>query len=509
MACREMDDLLGVTIRLLVRASRLDMGALRVGEAGRLYTRASVGLDEEVSARFSSPCADAVAPSFQAISLTDPRVSDTMRALGAERAYWLDMSHEGLPIGACFGSRDVAELAADRIEHLESLGKLASEAIGRCHELQVIDDRLRSREQGLANVAHDLKNAINAVALSAAVLELKLDANSPQQSILERITRNTRRATHMLESLVSSAQIDAGQLALTWEFLDPAELVLAVAEAQQDAGLGQGVIMATDLEPALAPVRADRERLHEVFENLVGNALKFTGSGGTITIGAASRADDVEFSVKDTGSGISKEGLERMFERYFRERPEDRNGSGLGLSICKGIVEAHGGRIWAESSVGVGTAVRFTLPKVAEEPVTESSPRANVLIVDDRRENRMALEAILESQGHRILTAASGHEALRCALKEELSVVLLDIEMPDMSGFETASHLRLVKRTQSIPIVFITAYGQDPERIHRAYAAGGVDYLVKPLDPEIVRRKVAVFAELGRKRARRDSERPG
>jgi len=237
-------------------------------------------------------------------------------------------------------------------------------------------------------------------------------------------------------------------------------------------------------------------------------SLKFTKAGGTITMGAAPRDDHVIFWVKDTGSGILPQELALIFERYWRANQKDRKGSGLGLSICKGIVEAHGGSIWAESSQGLGTTMLFTLPVLQDRPPVESAAVMNVLIVDDRPENLYALAAILDGQGYRTITAASGQEALRVALQEELSVVLLDVEMPEMNGFEIATHLKLLKRTKSIPIVFITAHGEDPERVYRAYAAGGADYLVKPLDPEIVRRKVAVFAELGRRRAPRESGSP-
>jgi CheY-like chemotaxis protein len=124
----------------------------------------------------------------------------------------------------------------------------------------------------------------------------------------------------------------------------------------------------------------------------------------------------------------------------------------------------------------------------------------NVLVVDDKVENRLAMEAILDGQGYRLVMADSGQEALRAALHEEFSVVILDIAMPEIDGFEVASHLKLTERTKAIPIIFVTAHGEDPEQVYRAYAAGGADYLVKPLDPELVRRKVAVFAELSRRR---------
>jgi CheY-like chemotaxis protein len=123
-----------------------------------------------------------------------------------------------------------------------------------------------------------------------------------------------------------------------------------------------------------------------------------------------------------------------------------------------------------------------------------------VLLVDDKVENLTALAAILDRSDYRLVSATSGEEALRLALRERLAVALIDVAMPRMNGFEVATHMKALERSRHIPIIFITAFGDDPEEIHRAYAAGGADYLVKPLDPEIVRKKVAVFVELSRKR---------
>ena len=125
--------------------------------------------------------------------------------------------------------------------------------------------------------------------------------------------------------------------------------------------------------------------------------------------------------------------------------------------------------------------------------------QAKILVVDDRAENLLVVKTMLEDLGPEIVTARSGEEALALVLRERFSVALIDIAMPGMNGLEVAQHLKELERSSNIPIIFVTAFGNDPEEIHRAYAAGGADYLVKPLDPEIVRKKVAVFVELGRR----------
>jgi CheY-like chemotaxis protein len=192
--------------------------------------------------------------------------------------------------------------------------------------------------------------------------------------------------------------------------------------------------------------------------------------------------------------------MPHIFDRFWQAKKKERRGIGLGLSICKAIVEAHEGKIWAESTPGAGTTMFFTVPASAQPPSSlDKKTVANILLVDDRPENLTSLCAILERADYNLVTARSGKEALEMVLKHRFSVALIDIAMPGMNGFEVATHLKELKRSRDIPIIFVTAFGNDPEEIHRAYAAGGADYLVKPLDPEIVRKKVAVFVELARR----------
>jgi CheY-like chemotaxis protein len=194
--------------------------------------------------------------------------------------------------------------------------------------------------------------------------------------------------------------------------------------------------------------------------------------------------------------------MPHIFDRFWTASRLERQGTGLGLTICKGIVEAHGGRIWAESVPGSGTTVYFTIPAAT---TTTSKPGAvkpaSILLVDDRPENLLALSSILERPEYKLVSATSGEEALSLALREPFAVALIDVAMPGMNGLEVAVNLKALERSRDIPIIFITAFGNDPGEIHRAYTAGGADYLVKPLDAEIVRKKVAVFVDLSRRRS--------
>jgi signal transduction histidine kinase len=365
---------------------------------------------------------------------------------------------------------------------------------------------VRARDDVLGVVAHDLQNPLNVISMAANMLLQRVPEPSARRPI-ERIVRSVQRATRLLRDLLDVGAIEEGHFAVDRRRLDPTALILSALESQQSLAADASVITATDLSPALPTIDADEERLLEVLENLIGNAIKFTSPGGTITIGACCENNEIKIWVKDNGSGIPAQQLPHIFDRFWQAKRADRRGTGLGLTICKGIVEAHEGRIWAESAVDKGTTLYFTLP-AADSPDSryQATNVANILLVDDRPENLMALESILERPDYRLVKADSGEKALRIALREQFAVALIDIAMPEMNGLEVATHLKELERSRDIPIIFVTAFGDDPEEIHRAYAAGGADYLVKPLDAEIVKKKVAVFVDLSRRR--RPSDRP-
>jgi CheY-like chemotaxis protein/anti-sigma regulatory factor (Ser/Thr protein kinase) len=319
---------------------------------------------------------------------------------------------------------------------------------------------------------------------------------------IDRIIRSAQRADQIIRDLVEIDAIEMGRLTLERRPMEPADVLLAAMDSQQALAAEASVIIGTDLSPELQRVEADEERLHRVLENLIGNAIKFTGAGGRVTVGATNRDNEILVWVKDTGSGIAPEDMPHIFNRFWTAARLERQGTGLGLTICKGIIEAHGGRIWAESAAGIGTSFYFTLPAATPSAGAAVSVKpASILLVDDRPENLLALSTILERPEYKLVTATSGEEALSLALRDQFAVALIDVAMPGMNGLEVAVNLKALERSRDIPIIFITAFGNDPGEIHRAYTAGGADYLVKPLDAEIVRKKVAVFVDLSRRRS--------
>ncbi len=226
--------------------------------------------------------------------------------------------------------------------------------------------QLRAREQILGIVAHDLRSPLNTVGLSVQVISRGLERAAPREALqrpLEAIGRSVTRMDRLIEDLLDLSRIDSGRLSIEARPAEAAALVREALDAARPLAV-QAELVAEEPTP-LPQVLADRGRVLQVFSNLIGNAIKFTPPGGTITVGARQEGAAVRFSVSDTGVGIPPAQLSHVFDRFWQGADGDRRGAGLGLAIVRGIVEAHGGRIEARSEPGEGSEFAFTLPAVA------------------------------------------------------------------------------------------------------------------------------------------------
>jgi signal transduction histidine kinase len=196
------------------------------------------------------------------------------------------------------------------------------------------------------------------------------DAEGRARKVSERIERAAGRMQRLIQDLLDVTRVEAGQLALDRPPLRTRDLALEVVDAQKALAASCSLELRLDLADRLPDIFADRHRMLQVFENLIGNAVKFTPAGGRITLGFAPQADSVLCYVRDTGRGIAADELPHLFDRFWQPRrngAETRSGAGLGLPIVKGIVEAHGGRIWVESAPGEGSTFYFTIPTAPPE----------------------------------------------------------------------------------------------------------------------------------------------
>jgi PAS domain S-box-containing protein len=232
---------------------------------------------------------------------------------------------------------------------------------------QALRRALSAQDHVLGIVAHDLRNPLTSIVQCVALVQRGSEPERLNKR-LDIISRAANRMNHLIQGLLDVSLIEAGQLQIECERLRTADLVLEAVEMQTPLASSSGLELRVDLARDRGDLWGNRGRLHEVFENLIGNAIKFTEAGGYITVGAASRDQEILFWVADTGCGIAPENLNHLFDRLWQVIPRaGRLGAGLGLAITRGIVEAHGGRIWVESTAGRGSTFFFTIPRAPSD----------------------------------------------------------------------------------------------------------------------------------------------
>ena len=368
-------------------------------------------------------------------------------------------------------------------------------------DMSAMEETERLRAEFLAMVSHELRAPLTSIKGSAAaVLDTSsvLDAAEMQQFF--RIVDG--QANHMLElisNLLDVARIETGALSVTPESTNPATLVDRARNTFLSGGGRHNIHI--DLPPDLPRVMADRRRMVQVLGNLLSNAERHSPATTDIRLSAGIEGVHVSFSVSDDGVGISADRLPLLFRKFSRLDSVDGGGdgtigSGLGLSICKGIVEAHGGRIWAESEGrGHGARFTFTLPVVGDHATVSARPpslfgyvedqQTRVLAVDDDPQTLRYVRDALSDAGYSVIVTADPEEALDLAVQERPNLALVDLMLPDSDGIDLMQDILDIA---DIPVIFLSAYGRD-QVIARAFEMGADDYIVKPFSPtELVAR---------------------
>jgi signal transduction histidine kinase len=299
----------------------------------------------------------------EALGLEQPNILRDLRV----RSYMcVPLTARGKTIGAMvFVAAPDWRYTADELLLAEELARRAALAIDNARLYEQAQAAIRTREDVLAIVSHDLRNPLGTIQAGAAQIlaESRGDERRAKTArTAERLGRASERMLHMIRDLLDFSSIEAGKLRIELAEHEVAELLTEVIEMLHPLAAEKGVRLEKDGEPSRLKVRCDRERVMQVFSNLIGNAIKFTGEGGSVLVRSRGERDRVVFSVNDTGSGISEEDQTHIFDRYWQAKWKGRESLGLGLAISKAIIESHGGTIWVESTVGEGTAFFFTLP---------------------------------------------------------------------------------------------------------------------------------------------------
>ena len=371
----------------------------------------------------------------------------------------------------------------------------------------------RRKDSFIATLAHELRNPL--APIRNAVQLLRKSGHDDPQLVWCRdvIDRQVTQMARLLEDLFDVSRLTRGQFALRLERLAlPAviEHALEIAQPRIDE-YGHSLSLSLPAEPL--QVDGDMTRLAQVFSNLLINAAKYTPAGGRLGLTMEAVGDEVEVRVSDNGIGISAEQMPRLFDMFTQgDSLTDRSqgGMGIGLSLARGLVEMHGGRISAHSAgLGQGSefVVRLPLARTAAASADEAGPATGmqhapvapfrVLVADDLRDSADSLGLLIELMGHAVEVAYDGEEALRVAERFRPDVVLLDLGMPKLDGFEVCRGIRTAPWGASVRLVAQSGWGQDEDR-RRTAEAGFDHHIVKPIDPAALEALMQTLAPAAR-----------
>jgi PAS domain S-box-containing protein len=305
-----------------------------------------------------------VSPELVSAWAHDPEHLRALQAIGIESMITVPLLAHGNLVGSmalasCGRAYEVAD-----VRLAEELAQRAALSILNAQLYRQAQRALASRDAVLALVAHDLRGPLGAILMQSSVLQLR--GPEATDGAAKAIERAVRRMSRLIDDLLDITRIEAGHLSTEKTRVPAPALIDQLVEDHRAQVLAASLVLDVELAAELPDVWADRDRLLQVIENLVGNALKFTQPGGRITIRAERGAGDVVFSVADTGAGLAAGELPRLFDRFWQAQRSGRRGAGLGLPIVKGIVDAHGGRIWVDSKPGRGSTFYFTIPTVPD-----------------------------------------------------------------------------------------------------------------------------------------------
>jgi len=360
-------------------------------------------------------------------------------------------------------------------------------------QAEALIDLHRRKDEFLAMLGHELRNPLAAISNAGHLLRLEKSEDKLQQRANAIIERQVGQLTRLVDDLLEVSRITTGRIHLIQERIDLNGVVANAVETVRPLIGQRRHSLKVSVPPQPIWLYADAARLEQVVVNLLTNAAKYTDEGGHIWLSVGQEGDEAVLRVRDSGVGIASELLPHIFDLFTQaERSLDRSQGGLGIGLClvQRLVELHGGRVEARSTLGQGSEFVVRLPVVPNSatppsPSTEkdkpTSTSLQVLVVDDNVDVAQSLTMLLEASGHDFRTAHDGPNALATALDYRPDVVLLDIGLPGMDGYEVAKKMRQQPNLKHVVLVAVSGYGHESD--HRRSQEEGFDHhLVKPID---------------------------
>ncbi|MBX2857834.1 MAG: diguanylate cyclase [Cellvibrionaceae bacterium] len=397
-------------------------------------------------------------------------------------------------------------------------------------------ERLRSldriKDEFIANISHELRTPLNGIiGLTESLIDEHFEEYSKEnRNHLKMIASSSRRLSGLINDILDFSKIRIQGLRLTKRKVDVNTICRSIITMMSPLAEKKDLKLLSDIPPNLPFVQADEDRLQQILYNLIGNAIKFT-SDGHVKVSALSSGPFLKISIEDTGISIPNDQADKIFDSFTQassDASREFEGSGLGLTIAKNLIELHGGEISVDpyTSAGQGKTFSFTLPianestlpvaedhgtsinkvididqeSVNEELVTSSpnldTSQFHVLVVDDDPVNRQVLVSQLALHEYRISEAADGFKALELIKTDKsIDLVLLDIMMPKITGYETATRIRMSRSVHELPIIFVTAKHLASDLV-RGFVSGGNDFIIKPVSKNELLSRVKTHLQL-------------
>ncbi|MGQ3683878.1 MAG: response regulator [Candidatus Loosdrechtia sp.] len=354
----------------------------------------------------------------------------------------------------------------------------------------------KMKSEFLANMSHELRTPLNAIIGFAEVLRDKIsgDLNEEQIEFVKDIHSSGQHLLQMINDILDLSKIEAGRMTLQYEVFSVPEVIEDVYTILKGLVNKKALQVKMSIPPDVGMIEADRVKFKQILYNLISNAIKFTPQTGNISIEAMIRDNKLQVSVADTGIGMKPEDQEKVFREFWQADSSfarKYEGTGLGLTLSKKIVEMHRGEIWFESEYGKGSTFYFSLPlnpsyesPVSKEPETVPSSaekgKRTILVVEDDRMAASLLTVYLKNAGYEVAVAADGEEAIRKAKELHPFLITLDIMLPKIDGWNVLSELKNSKDTEDIPVVIISIV----DNKDLGYSLGAAEYLIKPVERE-------------------------
>jgi signal transduction histidine kinase/CheY-like chemotaxis protein len=406
------------------------------------------------------------------------------------------------------GSIETLWDTTERREAREAQQRVCDELEEKTEELEQANIQLKRFDElkstFLANMSHELRTPLNSILGYTDLILDRVDGEitDEQEKSLTKVQKNAKHVLTLINDVLDISRIESGRMELDLKPVNIKDLIGETVSALDPLIHKKGLALETAFDEGLPLVHADPDKVRQVVTNLVDNAIKFTSEGRVTVQAKASEIGRgeggpprfVEVCISDTGKGIRKRDLNRLFDKF---RTLDTlaatqyKGAGLGLSICKGLVEMQGGTIWVKSTYRQGTTFCFTLPVEADAvrqaykeagmgerlKTSQAAAETRVLVVDDEPDQVTLISKLLGEQGYRIAKAYDGQQAIESVKRSQPDLIILDLMMPNVNGFDVIEYLKGGEGTRQIPIIVLT--GQELTRKQTQDLNGKVERIVK------------------------------